>query len=50
MMHDVFYLAIAVRNIYRASCHFDTVCRFFDTLYASERLQLPLRGIVIIGY
>jgi hypothetical protein len=50
MMHDVFYLAIAVRNIYGDSGNFETVCRFFDTLYASQRLQLPLRGIVVIGY
>lgn len=50
MMHDVYYLAIAVRNIYKASQDFEVVCRFFDTLYASQRLQLPLRGILVIGY
>ena len=50
MMHDVFYLAIAIRNVYKGSSNFDTVCRFMDTLYASQRLQLPLRGILIVGY
>jgi hypothetical protein len=50
MMHDVFYVAIAVRNDYRGVNDFDRVCRFMDTLFASRRLELPLRGILIIGY
>jgi hypothetical protein len=50
MMHDVSYLAIAVRNSYRTSNDFEKVQSFFDTLYASNRLTLPLKGILIIGY
>ena len=50
MMHDVFYLAIGVRNTYKGSQDFENVCRFFNTLYASQRLQLPLRGILVLGY
>jgi hypothetical protein len=50
MMHEVQYLAIAVRNVYRGSPDFERVLRFFDTLYASNRLRLPLDGILIIGY
>lgn len=50
MMHRVYYLGIAVRNDYRGSDDFDSVCRFFDTLYASDRLELPLKGILIVGY
>ena len=50
MMHDVFYLAIAVRNVYKGRQDFDVVCRFLNTLYASQRLQLPLRGILVVGY
>jgi hypothetical protein len=50
MMHDVHYLAIAIRNVYRGRPDFEIVCRFFNTLYASQRLQLPLRGILIVGY
>lgn len=50
MMHDVFYLGIAIRNVYRKSPDFDKVVRFFDTMYASNRLTLPLRGILVIGY
>lgn len=50
MMHDVFYLGIAIRNVYRKSPDFDKVIRFFDTMYASNRLNLPLKGILVIGY
>lgn len=50
MMHGVYYLAIAVRNIYRANKNFESVHRFIDTLYASNRLKLPLKGVLIIGY
>jgi hypothetical protein len=50
MMHDVYYLAIAVRNIYKGARDFETVCKFFETLYTSNRLQLPLRGLLVIGY
>lgn len=50
MMSDVQYFSIAVRNIYNGQKDFDQVCRFFETLYASNRLQLPLKGILIIGY
>lgn len=50
MMHDVFYLAIVLRNTYKGRQDFDVVCRFLTTLYASQRLQLPLRGILVVGY
>jgi hypothetical protein len=50
VMHDVDFLVISVRNTYRASKDFDKVISFLDTLYASNRLKLPLKGILIIGY
>ena len=50
MMHGVGFLAIAVRNTYRGSNDFDRVARFFETLYASNRLALPLNGVLILGY
>ena len=50
MMHDVSYLAIAVRRTYKGRPDFDRVVRFFDTLYASHRLRLPLKGILVLGY
>jgi hypothetical protein len=50
VMQDVDYLVIAVRNIYRTSKDFDKVITFLDALYVSNRLILPLKGILIIGY
>ncbi len=50
MMQDVRYLVIAVRNIYSDSKDWEKVCTFFDTMYASRRLELPLSGVLILGY
>ena len=57
MMREVRYLGIAVRNKYTISARtgneskdFERVVTFFDTLYASSRLKLPLDGILLIGY
>jgi len=50
MMHDVQHLAIAVRNLYRGSDDFAKIESFLETLYVSGRLQLPLKGILLIGY
>lgn len=50
VMSDVNYLVIAVRNKYRNSLDFKKVITFLNTLYASNRLQLPLKGGLIIGY
>ena len=50
VMSDVEYLVIAVRNFYRNNQDFEKVITFFDTLYLSSRLILPLKGILIIGY
>lgn len=50
MMHGVNYLAIAIRNDYRGNNDYDKVVKFVDTLYASSRMKLPLKGLIIIGY
>lgn len=50
MMHGVEYLVLAVRNNYRGSDDFQSVFGFLETLYISNRLSLPLRGIILIGY
>ena len=50
VMQDVDYAVIAVRQDYRGSSDFKKVVTFIETIYASEKLQLPLKGIVIIGY
>jgi hypothetical protein len=50
MMHNVNYLAIAVRKKYRNNPDFEKVVTHFDTLYANGRLKLPLAGVLVIGY
>ncbi|MCK4871633.1 MAG: hypothetical protein KAS72_02800 [Phycisphaerales bacterium] len=50
MMQGVGEFVIAVRNQYRSSNDFEKVLKFFETLYASDRLTLPLQGILVIGY
>ena len=56
LMVNVNHLAIAVRNVYEAgkdkvpNHDFETVVKFFETLQASRRLQLPLEGVLVIGY
>lgn len=58
MMYEVEYLVIAVLNEYafhtngklRPSHDYQTVKTFLETLYINNRLQLPLKGILLIGY
>ena len=50
MMFEVEYLVIAVRNNYRGNDNFHSIFTFLETLYISNRLQLPLKGILLIGY
>lgn len=58
MMFDVEYLAIAVLNEYRfnktggggVSRDYHEVKTFLETLYVSNRIRLPLKGILVIGY
>lgn len=50
MMFEVEYLILAVRNLYLSSKDFEKCYNFLETLYISNRLQLPLKGILLIGY
>lgn len=50
MMAEVRLLAIAVRNTYKNKKDFKEVKVFLETLYSSNRLQLPLDGVLVIGY
>lgn len=60
LMPYVDYLCIAVRNAYvsydkktkkiKTNPDFQSVTSELDALYESHRLQLPLKGITIIGY
>ena len=50
MMFNVEYLVLAVRNDYRGHKDFEIVYTFLETLYISNRIKLPLKGILLIGY
>jgi len=50
VMQDVDYAVIAIRQDYRGSDDFAKVVTFIETIYASNRLHLPLKGLLIIGY
>jgi hypothetical protein len=50
MMLDAKFLCIAVRKTYKGSKDYIKVRTFLETLYASERLKLPLEGLLLIGY
>lgn len=50
MMHGVDYLVIAVRNNYRGNNDFEKIFTFLETMYISNRIILPLKGILLIGY
>jgi hypothetical protein len=50
MMFGVEYLILAVRNDYRCRDDFSKINTFLETLYISNRIQLPLKGILLVGY
>ena len=50
IMVDVDYCVIAVRNFYLKSNDFEKVKAFFDSMYASDRMKIPLQGLLLIGY
>lgn len=54
LMPEVDYLVLAVKNTYRtkntSSADFNNIRTFLKSMYTSERLKLPLKGILLIGY
>ena len=44
------HLVIAVRMDYKGNKDYATICKFFDSIYASNRMTFPLKGLLIIGY
>ena len=50
MMFSVEFLVIAVRNIYRNHNDFERIYPFLETMYITNRIKLPLKGILLIGY
>ena len=50
-MTDVNYCVIAVRDVYlKTQKDFEKVMDFFESMYASGRLGIPLKGLLIVGY
>ena len=47
---DVDYLCIALRMLYRQSKDFEKFNNIIDAIYKSNRLNIPLKGLLIIGY
>ena len=50
VMQNVDFIVIAIRQDYRGSDDFQKVISFIETIYASNRLILPLKGVLIVGY
>ena len=50
VMYDVDYLILAIRKSYRGGKDFEKILTFFDTMYASGRMTIPLKGLLVIGY
>lgn len=58
MMYEVEYLVIAVLNEYSSLSNgnpvihrdYQIIKTFLETLYINGRLQLPLKGILLVGY
>ena len=51
---DAHYLALATPLVYRAGRQsiraYDSTRRQLEALYASDRLRLPFRGVLVVGY
>ena len=50
IMVNVDYCIIAVRDTYLKQKDFEKVKDFFDSMYASGRMNIPLKGLLIVGY
>lgn len=50
LIKEAQYFVIAVRNRYRGSTNFKKVATFYNAIYTTDRLKLPLKGILLIGY
>jgi len=50
MMARIEILVLAVRNQYRRGKDFQKVYTFLETTFISSKIQLPLKGILLVGY
>ena len=50
MMIDTNYLVLAVRKSYVGNNDFETIKKFLEVMYSTNRIKLDLKGILIVGY
>ena len=57
MMIDTDYLILAVKNVYRnnkitktVTKDFEKINEFIETIYLTKKIDLDLKGILLIGY
>ena len=50
VMVNVDYLVLAVSNLYLGSNDFEKICVWLETIYATNRIKLSLKGILLVGY
>ena len=50
VMVNVDYLVLAVSNLYKGSNDFEKICVWLETIYATNRIKLSLKGILLVGY
>ena len=49
-MVNIDYLVLAVSNLYKESKDYEKIVNWLETLYATNRIKLSLKGILLIGY
>lgn len=50
VMDEVEYLVIAVRSVYRGKRDFDEISKWLEIIYLTNRIELDLKGILLVGY
>ncbi len=50
MMVETEYLILAVRILYREHNDYETVRKFIETVYLTNKVKLDLKGILLVGY
>ena len=50
MMVDVDYLVLAVRRVYKNTPDYKKISSWLNTLFLTKRINLNLKGILLIGY
>jgi hypothetical protein len=50
LLSDVDYLVLAVRNVYRKKPDFEKVKIVIQAVYINKRINMPLKGMLLVGY